>query len=124
MPIDLKGKTIVFTGALSSMTRNEAKGIAYKLGAKVSDSMGFNVDYLVVGDKPGSKLEQARRYSSLIIKEDEWYKIAGVRVYPPEVLKVPKKIQTVTLNNDFLSLSKKKSIPPKVNNDFPELDLD
>jgi BRCT domain type II-containing protein len=117
MPISLKDKTIVFTGTLSSMTRNEARGIAYKLGAIVSDSMGVNVDYLVVGDKPGSKLIQVRKYGVIIINERKWNILARVDVapeYSPGVYVYTKEAPKVY----------KKTIPPKVNNDFPELDLD
>ncbi|MDL1956655.1 MAG: NAD-dependent DNA ligase LigA [Candidatus Desulfofervidus auxilii] len=75
----LSGKVFVFTGALSSMTRDEAKMKVEALGGKSSDSVSRKVTYVVVGEKPGSKLEKARRLGVNIINEEEFLKMIGER---------------------------------------------
>ncbi|MDR0552991.1 MAG: NAD-dependent DNA ligase LigA [Holosporales bacterium] len=72
-PGKFSGKTIVFTGKLNKITRKEAKQQAVNLGARVSSSISENTDYLVVGEKPGSKLSKAEQVDGItIITEDEW----------------------------------------------------
>jgi DNA ligase (NAD+) len=56
----LQGKTFVITGTLSSFARDEAKELLETLGAKVTSGISKNVDILIVGDNPGSKLEKGR----------------------------------------------------------------
>ena len=68
----LSGKKVVFTGSLSSLTREEAKEIAQKAGAKVASSVSSNTDILVVGENPGSKYDKARELGIEIISEDEF----------------------------------------------------
>ena len=58
----LSGKRVVFTGALSALTRSEARQRVAALGGRVGESVGPGVDFVVVGTSPGEKLAQARRY--------------------------------------------------------------
>jgi DNA ligase (NAD+) len=66
----LTGKTIVFTGTLTTMTRPEAKDRALRVGAKVSGSISAKTDYVVVGADAGSKLTKAQTLGIHIIDED------------------------------------------------------
>ena len=65
-------KTFVFTGTLMSLTRDEASAKVKSLGAKVSGSVSSKTDYLVIGDKPGSKLQKAERLGIKILIEDDF----------------------------------------------------
>lgn len=66
------GKTVVFTGALSSMTRDEASEKVEMARGKVSSSVSSKTDYVVVGDSPGSKYEKAKDLGIKILDEDEF----------------------------------------------------
>lgn len=73
----LKGLTFVFTGTLKDFTRSEASKIVEELGGMVSDTVSKKVDYLVVGEDPGSKLEKAKKLGIKIINEEEFKKLIG-----------------------------------------------
>ncbi|GBD43841.1 DNA ligase [bacterium HR40] len=76
-PSPLAGKTVVFTGELAHMSREEAKAVAESLGAKVADSVSRRTDFVVVGERPGSKYRKAVELGVRILSEDEWYQLAG-----------------------------------------------
>lgn len=68
------GKTVVLTGTLSAMGREEAKAKLLALGAKVSGSVSSKTDYVIAGSEAGSKLIKATELGVAIIEEDEFLK--------------------------------------------------
>lgn len=68
----LTGKTVIFTGSLTSISRSEAKLQAENLGAKVTSSISSLTDLVVTGQNPGSKLKKAIELGIKIIDENEW----------------------------------------------------
>ncbi|NOZ92950.1 NAD-dependent DNA ligase LigA [bacterium 3DAC] len=73
----LSGKTFVFTGSLKSMSRTEAADAVRSLGGRVASSVSKKVDYVVVGENPGSKYDKALKLGVRIINEDEFLRLIG-----------------------------------------------
>ncbi len=73
----VSGKTVVFTGTLTRFTRDEAKAMAERLGAKVAGSVSKKTDYVVAGESAGSKLDKARELGVAVLTEDEWLVLVG-----------------------------------------------
>ena len=71
----IAGKTVVFTGSLEKMTRDEAKAMAERLGAKAAGSVSKKTDYVVAGPGAGSKLAEAKKHGVTVLTEDEWLKL-------------------------------------------------
>lgn len=71
------GKSFVFTGSLATMTRDEAKAKARALGAEISESVSQKTDYVVVGEKAGSKQAKAVQLGVKILNEQEFLKLIG-----------------------------------------------
>ncbi len=72
----VSGLTVVFTGTLEKMTRDEAKARATALGAKVSGSVSKKTDLLVAGLGAGSKLAEAEKHGVKVIDEDAWIELS------------------------------------------------
>ena len=73
----VSGKTVVFTGTLSAMTRAEAKAGAEQLGAKVAGTVSKKTDYLIVGADAGSKAKKAQELGVATLSEEEWRALVG-----------------------------------------------
>ncbi len=73
----ISGKTVVFSGSLEKMTRDEAKANAERLGAKAASSVSKKTDYLIAGPGAGSKLADAKKHGVTVLTEDEWLKLIG-----------------------------------------------
>jgi DNA ligase (NAD+) len=71
------GKTVVFTGSLERMTRDEAKAMAERLGARVSGSVSKKTDLVVAGPGAGSKLKDAQKHGVQVIDEAGWLELVG-----------------------------------------------
>ena len=73
----IAGKTVVFTGTLQRMTRSEAKARAEALGAKVSGSISKKTNFVVIGEKAGSKAAKARELGVTALSEEAWLDMIG-----------------------------------------------
>jgi DNA ligase (NAD+) len=73
----VSGKTVVFTGALTRMTRDEAKARAESLGAKVASSVSKKTDFVIVGEDAGSKAAKAQELGVTMLSEDAWLELIG-----------------------------------------------
>lgn len=74
----LSGKTFVFTGSLSSFTREEARRLVESLGGRVASGVSRKVDYVVVGADPGEKLRKAQELGITILTEEDFRKLVGL----------------------------------------------
>lgn len=72
-----EGLTFVVTGAVPGMTREEVEGIIKRLGGRASSSVSSKTNYLVVGEKPGSKLARARELGVKVLTIEEFFKLAN-----------------------------------------------
>jgi DNA ligase (NAD+) len=75
----ISGKTVVFTGTLEKMTREEAKALAERLGAKVSGSVSKKTDYVVAGAEAGSKLKKAAELGVTVLEEQQFIELVKGR---------------------------------------------
>lgn len=75
MEVWLSGKTVVLTGSLTSMTRDEAKEILRKMGAKVTNNISRSTNLVIAGDSPGLKADKARSLGIEIYDESAWLKL-------------------------------------------------
>ncbi len=73
----LKGQVFVFTGALESMTRDEAERLVAEHGGRATSSVTKKTSYVVVGSDPGSKYDKAVSLGIEILSEDEFMKMMG-----------------------------------------------
>ena len=67
-------KNIVFTGSLSKISRDEAKDLAKKVGAKILTNVTQSADYVITGEKPGSKAKKAKELNITTMNENEFLK--------------------------------------------------
>ncbi len=74
----LEGKTLVFTGALQTLSRHEAQDLVEKLGGRASSSVSKQTDFVVIGENPGSKAEKAVNLGVRVLTEDEFRQMAGL----------------------------------------------
>jgi len=76
-PKPLDGKVIVLTGGLSSLSRDDAKDLIVRLGGRVSGSVSRKTDFVVVGEDPGSKADDAKRLGVKTLDEAAFLKLVG-----------------------------------------------
>ncbi|MBR33928.1 MAG: DNA ligase (NAD(+)) LigA, partial [Nitrospinae bacterium] len=74
----LQGKQFVLTGTLTKYSRDEVKELIINAGGRVTSSVTKNTDYVLVGEKPGSKYEKAKTLNINIINEEAFEKISGL----------------------------------------------
>jgi DNA ligase (NAD+) len=76
-PRPLDGKIVVLTGSLKSLSRDQAKDLVIRLGGRVSGSVSKKTDYVVVGEEPGSKADDARRLKVAVLDEPQFLALVG-----------------------------------------------
>jgi DNA ligase (NAD+) len=74
-PGPLTGKTLVLTGGLKGLTRDEAKDAILRRGGRVTGTVSKKTDYVVVGDDPGSKADDARRLGVTVLDEAQFLEL-------------------------------------------------
>ena len=75
--LPLQGKKFVFTGGLSTLSRPAASDLVKKNGGIVASSIGKDIDYVVVGEKPGSKYDKAKKLELVIVNEEEFKELVS-----------------------------------------------
>jgi DNA ligase (NAD+) len=75
---DFAGKVVVLTGSLMQISREDAKQLLEGLGAKVTGSVSAKTDYVIAGEKAGSKLTKAESLGIPVLSEQEWIEMSGV----------------------------------------------
>ena len=78
----LDGKTLVLTGTLPNLSREQATKLIRRAGGKVVNSVSKKTDYLIAGDSPGSKLAKAEEFGTEVIDEDALTELAGTGEAP------------------------------------------
>jgi DNA ligase (NAD+) len=73
----VSGKTIVFTGTFATMSRDEAKAQAERLGAKAASSVSSKTDLVVIGENAGSNARKAQELGIKVVNEVEWQDLVG-----------------------------------------------
>jgi len=76
---ELSGKKFLFTGSLQTLSRPDASDLVIKKGGMVVSSAGKDVDYVIVGEDPGSKYEKAKKLGLTILDEATFKKLVGVK---------------------------------------------
>ena len=71
----LQNQTFLFTGTLSQLKRNEAEALVLQQGGQIAGTINKNLNYLVVGEKAGSKLEKAQKLGIKILTEQEFVEL-------------------------------------------------
>ena len=75
---NLQGQTFLFTGSLSKLKRSEAEEMVEQIGGKIVSGVSSKLNYLVVGEDAGSKLEKAKKIATIrIISEDQFLEMTG-----------------------------------------------
>ncbi|RPI01745.1 MAG: hypothetical protein EHM72_05785 [Calditrichaeota bacterium] len=72
------GKTLVFTGTLTTLSRKEAQDLTEQLGGRAASSVSQNTDFVIAGDQAGSKLQKAKELGITILSEKEFRDMAGL----------------------------------------------